>query len=382
MIRGSQVRQIVFNRPIATEVEQRHVLDSLSSSNHSGDGPFTKKCQDFFEKSYHFSKALLTTSCTDALELSALLLNIVPGDEVIIPSFTFVSSANAFALRGATLVFADSEAHTPNISVDAIEALITPRTRAIVVVHYAGVACDMDPIMMLAAWHGIVVVEDAAQAVDATYKGRPLGGIGLMGAFSFHETKNLSSGEGGLFVTSNPDLAHRAEILREKGTNRSAFFRGEVNKYGWVDVGSSFLPSDVLAAYLWGQIERLNEIQSRRKAIWNTYRQRLGEIGEYGVSLPFIPYYATHNAHMFYMVCESLDQRSALIAHLRDCGILAPFHYLSLHSSPYFAERHGTRPIPNSDRYTNCLMRLPLHLGLSDEDVAYVADSVIAGLRR
>ncbi len=376
------MRQIAFNTPIVTQLEQDYVRDALASPKHAGDGPFTKRCQQFFETRYGFPKALLTTSCTDALELSALLLDIVPGDEVILPSFTFVSSANAFALRGATLVFADSEPHTPNISVDAIEALITPQTRAIVVVHYAGVACDMDPIMALASRHDIAVVEDAAQAVDSFYKGQPLGGIGAMSAFSFHETKNVSSGEGGLFVANDPRFFERAEILREKGTNRSSFFRGEVDKYGWVDVGSSFLPSDILAAYLTGQLERLDTIQSRRKAIWQGYRNRLDSVAEYGVTLPHIPDYATNNAHMFYMVCDNLDQRTQLIAHLRGCGVLAPFHYLSLHASPYFKDRHDQRAIPNSDRYTECLMRLPLHLGLSDDDVAYVAEAVIDGLRR
>lgn len=376
------MRQIAFNIPSVTELEQRYVLAALASPKHAGDGPFTKRCQHFFETRYGFAKALLTTSCTDALELSALLLDIAPTDEVILPSFTFVSSANAFALRGARLVFADSEPHNPNVSAEAIEALVTPRTRAIVVVHYAGVACDMDPIMALAARHGIAVVEDAAQAVDSFYKGRALGGIGAMGAFSFHETKNISSGEGGLFVANDPRFSQRAEILREKGTNRSAFFRGEVDKYGWVDVGSSFLPSDILAAYLAGQLDRLDTIQTRRKEIWHGYHDRLNIVGEYSVALPHIPDYATNNAHMFYLVCDSLDQRTRLIAYLRQRGILAPFHYLSLHASPYFKERHDDRPIPNSDHYTERLVRLPLHLGLSDDDVAYVAEAVIDGLRR
>jgi len=375
------MRKIVFNTPSVTEIERLYVGEAMASTKHAGDGPFTKRCQRFFMDRYGFGQALLTTSCTDALELSALLLGIGPDDEVILPSFTFVSSANAFALRGAKLVFADSETDNPNVSAEAIAALVTPRTRVIVVVHYAGVACDMDPIMALAARHGIAVVEDAAQAVDSYYKSRPLGGIGTMGAFSFHETKNLSSGEGGLFVTSDPHFAQRAEILREKGTNRSAFFRGEIDKYGWVEVGSSFLPSDILAAYLAGQIDRLDEIQARRKAIWNDYRNRLTAVIDYGVTLPHVPAYATNNAHMFYLVCADLDQRTRLIAHMRERGIQAPFHYLSLHASPFFHARHDGRSIPNSDRYTECLLRLPLHLGLSDDDVAYVADTVIEGLR-
>ncbi len=376
------MRQIAFNTPSVTELEQGYVREALLSPKHAGDGPFTKRCQQFFETRYGFAKTLLTTSCTDALELSALLLDIVPGDEVILPSFTFVSSANAFALRGATLVFADSEPHNPNVSAERIAELVTPRTRAIVVVHYAGVACDMDPIVALAERHGIAVIEDAAQAVDSFYKGRPLGGLGAMSAFSFHETKNISSGEGGLFVANDTRFSQRAEVLREKGTNRSAFFRGEIDKYGWVDVGSSFLPSDILAAYLAGQLERLDVIQARRKAIWEGYRSRLDTVVDHGVSLPHIPDYATNNAHMFYLVCDSLEQRTRLIGHLRERGVQAPFHYLSLHTSPYFRDRHDRRPIPNSDRYAERLMRLPLHLGLSDDDVAYVAEAVHDGLRR
>lgn len=375
------MREIVFNVPIITALEQGYVAEALASPKHSGDGPFTKRCHTFFEQRYGFAKTLLTTSCTDALELCALLLDIGPGDEVIVPSFTFVSSANAFALRGATLVFADSEQDNPNVSAKAIEQLLTDRTKAIVVVHYAGVACDMDPIMELAAQYGIAVVEDAAQAVDAFYKGRPLGGIGTMGAFSFHETKNISSGEGGLFITNEPDLAKRAEIIREKGTNRSAFFRGEVNKYGWVEVGSSFLPSDILSAYLAAQLERLDAIQDRRKAIWNGYYTQLADVTRYGLTLPYIPSYASNNAHMFYLVCESLEQRTKLLGDLRRGGIHAAFHYLSLHASPYFADRHDGRPLPNSDHFTDCLVRLPLHLGLSDHDVSRVAEAVTGSLR-
>lgn len=371
---------IDFNTPVVTELEHRYVREALLSAKHAGDGPFTKRCQRFFEDRYGFAKTLLTTSCTDALELCALLLDIVPGDEIILPSFTFVSSANAFALRGATLVFADSEPDHPNISIDAVAALITPKTKAIVVVHYAGVACDMDPLIALAEPRGIAIVEDAAQAVDSFYKGRPLGGIGTLGAFSFHETKNVSSGEGGLFVTNNPRFIERAEIIREKGTNRSAFFRGEVNKYGWVELGSSFLASDITAAYLAGQLERINTIQDRRKTIWQSYNSRLAEVESYGVSLPNIPDHSTNNAHMFYLVCGDLEQRTGLLNDLRGHGIGATFHYLSLHSSPYFDALHDGRTLPNSDRYTDCLLRLPLHLGLSDDDVAFVAETVTKSL--
>lgn len=374
------MRPIAFNQPIVTGLERRYVGEALSSPNHAGDGPFSKRCHEFFESRYGFPKVLLTTSCTDALELSALLLDLEPGDEVILPSFTFVSSANAFALRLARLVFADSGPDNPNITVETIAPLITPRTKAIVVVHYAGVACDMDPIMALAAEHGLTVIEDAAQAVDSYYKGRALGGIGTIGAFSFHETKNISCGEGGLFTTTDREVGRRAEVIREKGTNRSAFFRGEIDKYGWVDIGSSFLPSDILAAYLAGQLERLDEIQARRIAIWNDYRVRLDSVTKAGVTLPDVPQYATNNGHMFYLVCESHEQRSHLLAALKKQQISAVFHYLSLHSSPYFAKLHDGRAIPRSDRYTDCLMRLPLHLGMADSDVERVANTLLAAL--
>lgn len=372
---------IVFNQPIATATERTYVQDALSSNKHSGDGPFTKRCHAFFEQQYGFAKTLLTTSCTDALELAALLLNITPGDEVIVPSFTFVSSANAFALRGAKIVFADSSAANPNVTVTEIEPLITERTIAICVVHYAGVACDMDAILALADRHGIVVVEDAAQAISATYKGRPLGGIGRFGAISFHETKNISSGEGGLFIARDPVDALRAEIIREKGTNRSAFFRGEIDKYGWVDVGSSFLPSDILAAYLAAQLERLEEIQQHRLMIWQVYWQHLADLVGQGIGLPDIPDYATNNAHMFYLVCGSQDQRAKILSSLKYQNIHAVFHYISLHSSPYFAARHDGRSLPNSDRFTDGLMRLPLHLGMDRFDAERVAEAVTAALR-
>lgn len=374
------MRPIAFNQPLVTSLERRYVDEALSSHKHAGDGPFTKRCQEFFEDRFGFPKTLLTTSCTDALELSALLLDLDPGDEVILPSFTFVSSANAFALRRARLVFADSGPGNPNITVETIAPLVTPRTKAIVVVHYAGVACDMDPIMALAAEHGLTVIEDAAQAVDSYYKGRALGGIGTIGAFSFHETKNISCGEGGLFTTSDRELGRRAEVIREKGTNRSAFFRGEIDKYGWVDIGSSFLPSDILAAYLAGQLERMDEIQARRIAIWNDYRVRLDSVANAGITLPDVPGYATNNGHMFYLVCESHEQRSHLLAALKKQQISAVFHYLSLHSSPYFAKLHDGRAIPQSDRYTDCLMRLPLHLGMDDSDVERVANTLLAAL--
>ncbi len=372
---------IPFNKPYLHGRELVYIAQAVASGKISGDGLFTKKCHAFFEERYGFAKALMTTSCTDALEMCALLLDIKEGDEVIVPSFTFVSSANAFVLRGAKLVFADSEAGNPNIDAEQLEALITPRTRAIVVVHYAGVACDMDRIDEIARRHGVTVIEDAAQAIDAFYKGRPLGSLGAISAFSFHETKNVIAGEGGLLAINDPRYSGRAEIIREKGTNRSSFFRGEVDKYGWVDVGSSFLPSDIISAYLFAQLENLDTIQARRKAIWQRYWDQLAPVlPEYGITLPMIPEYATNNAHMFYLVCRDLEQRTALIAALKAQGIHAVFHYLSLRDSPYFQEKHDGRPLPHSDRFANCLVRLPMYYELSDADVDRVCGAVFTHL--
>ena len=375
-------KMIPFNKPFLHGRELVYISQAVASGKISGDGLFTKKCHEFFEKRYAFTKTLMTTSCTDALEMSAILLDIKPGDEVIVPAFTFVSSANAFALRGAKLIFADSEPNNPNISVSEIEALISLRTKAIVVVHYAGVACDMDPILALAARHNIPVVEDAAQAIDSYYKGRSLGGLGVMGTFSFHETKNVIAGEGGLLAINDPSYINRAEIIREKGTNRSSFFRGEVDKYGWVDIGSSFLPSDIISAYLYAQLESLDAIQDRRKKLWHQYWDSLVSVlPNYGIQLPTIPDYATNNAHMFYLVCPSLEVRTKLIAGLKGHGVHAVFHYLSLHSSPYYADKHDGRSMPHSDRFADCLVRLPLFYELSDEQCAYVCDKIILTLR-
>jgi dTDP-4-amino-4,6-dideoxygalactose transaminase len=374
---------IPFNKPFMVGNELAYMAAAVASGKISGDGIYTRKCHDLFTQRFGFAKPLLTTSCTDALEMAALLLQVGPGDEVIVPSFTFVSTANAFALRGATIMFADSRADEPNIDASAIERLVTPRTRAIVVVHYAGVACDMDPILEVARRHDIAVVEDAAQAVDSTYRGRPLGGLGRLGTFSFHETKNVICGEGGMLTVNDAALAARAEVIREKGTNRTAFFRGEVDKYGWVDVGSSFLPSDILAAYLYAQLEQLDRIQFRRKAIWNGYEQRLqSAMATAGVGLPAIPGYATNNGHMFYLVCRSLEQRTGLIAHLKAAGIHAVFHYQSLHRSPFYRERHDGRQLPNADRYTDCLVRLPFYFELRDEQVDYISETITGFFRR
>ena len=369
---------IPFNKPYLHGQELKYIRQSIASGKISGDGIFTKKCHDFFEKKYNFQKTLLTTSCTDALEMAAILLNIKEGDEVILPSFTFVSTANAFALRGANLVFADSCADNPNIDPAQIEALITPKTKAIVVVHYAGVACDMGRIMAIADTAGIPVVEDAAQAIDSYYIDKPLGSIGKLGTFSFHETKNIISGEGGMLAINDADLMKRAEIIREKGTNRSSFFRGEVDKYGWIDIGSSFLPSDIIAAYLFAQLENITVIQARRIKIWQAYYEALLNISEQSgrFTLAKLPSYATNNAHMFYLVCDSIKTRTALISHMKSCGVHAVFHYLSLHKSDYFADKHDGRDLKNSDRFTDCILRLPMFFELSDDDVHRVVDSI------
>ena len=299
---------------------------------------------------------LLTTSCTDALELAALLIKIQPGDEVILPSFTFVSTANAFVLRGAKLVFADSTAENPNMDVTSVESLITPKTKAIVAVHYAGIACDMDFIMDLANKYKLFVIEDAAQAIDSYYKGKPLGSIGHLAAFSFHETKNVISGEGGMLAINDEQFIERAEIIREKGTNRSQFFRGEVNKYGWKEPGSSFLPSDIIAAFLYAQLENLDTIQQKRKLLWQCYYEMLLPL-QTKIQLPSIPYYATNNAHMFYIVCKNPEQRTALIDHLKSHNILSVFHYLSLHKSEFYASKHDGRTLKYSDWYTDCFIK-------------------------
>jgi dTDP-4-amino-4,6-dideoxygalactose transaminase len=367
-----------FNHPYLFGEELEHVQTAIRNGRLSGNGEFTKKCQSFFQERYGFKKCLLTTSCTDALEMAAILLDIQPGDEVIMPSYTFVSTSNAFVLRGANIVFADSHSNHPNIDESFIENLITPSTKAIVVVHYGGAACDMGEIMRIATKHNLFVVEDAAQAIDAYYIGKPLGSIGHLAAFSFHETKNVVSGEGGMLVINDQKFAARAEIIWEKGTNRAAFFRGEVDKYGWFDVGSSFLPTELVAAYLYGQLQHLDEIQSRRLEIWDAYYTRLSLLENKGkVLLPRLSDYATNNAHVFYLVCQTSDERSALIDHLKSQGIGAVFHYLSLHKSPYFNVKHDGRTLPNADRFSETLVRLPLHLHLSSDDVKYISDEVL-----
>ncbi len=336
--------KIPFNKPYLTGKEMHYMYQAIYSGKISGNGMFTQKCQKFFEEKFGFRKVLLTTSCTDALEMCAILADVHPGDEVIIPSYTFVSTALAFVRQGAKIVFADSNSQNPNLDASRIEELITPRTKVIVPVHYAGIACDMDPIMDLAAKYELLVVEDAAQALDSYYKGRSLGSIGHLAAFSFHETKNINSGEGGMIVINDERFIRRSEIIWEKGTNRSEFFRGEVNKYGWIDIGSSFLPSEIIAAYLYAQLENIDNIQSKRKSIWEAYFQGLETFcNQNDVKLPFIPEYATNNGHMFYLVCPDLQTRTSLIEYLKINGIYAVFHYLSLHKSPYYQPYHDGR---------------------------------------
>lgn len=370
---------VPFNKPYLTGKELDYIQEAVASGKISGNGVFTQKCHAFFESKYGFGKVLLTTSCTDALEMCAMLLDIKDGDEVIVPSYTFVSSAVAFVRQGAKIVFADSEQENPNIDATLLADLITPKTKAIVAVHYAGVACDMDAIMNLANQHGIYVVEDAAQAIDAYYKGRPLGSIGHLGCFSFHETKNIIAGEGGMLTINDEQFVKRAEILWEKGTNRAEFFRGEINKYGWVDTGSSFLPSDVIAAFLYAQLENLNAIQERRKSIWSLYNELLSPHAEsVGFALPAIPNYASNNAHMFYLVCKDLNTRTAIISRLKAENCHAVFHYLSLHSSDFYKDKHDGRILAQSDKFSDCLLRLPFFFELTEEDIVRIVKIIVA----
>ena len=370
-------KMIAFNIPSIVGKELEYIQEALKNLRLSGNGDFTKRCHDFFNSYYKFQNCLLTSSCTDALEMSAILARIQPGDEIIMPSFTFVSTANAFLLRGAKLIFVDSRSDHPGMNEELIEELITDKTKVIVPVHYAGVACDMDKIINLAKKYNLLVVEDAAQAIDSFYKGIPLGSIGDMSAFSFHETKNVISGEGGMLVVNNPDFSDRSEIIWEKGTNRSAFWRGEVDKYGWVDVGSSFLPSELTAAFLYAQLEELQTIQRKRKGIWHEYFKSFQSL-QGSLMLPALPDYATNNAHMFYLVCSSLNERNELIRHLHQAGVQAVFHYQSLHKSSFYTEFHDGRELPYADYYSNCLVRLPLHLGLTSQEVDRIIEGVIS----
>jgi len=379
---------IPFNKPYLTGKEIRYIEEAVRFGKLSGNGEFTKKCQQFFEGKYGFKKCLLTTSCTDALEMCAILADVQESDEVIVPSYTFVSTALGFVRQGAKMVFADSQSSHPNIDADRIEVLITKRTKAIVITHYAGMSCDMAKIIDIAGKYNLLIIEDAAQAIDSFYlspktdQRKPLGSIGHLSAFSFHETKNIISGEGGMLAINDERFIHRAEIIWEKGTNRAEFFRGEVNKYGWVDIGSSFLPSEIIAAFLWAQIEHMENIQTKRKQIWNAYYDCLKPLADKGMfQLPEIPEYATNNAHMFYIVCNTLEERTALIEHLKKNGINAVFHYLSLHSSEFYKNKHDGRELKNTDRYTDCLLRLPLFFELTQKEVEQICQTIKLSFR-
>ncbi|OFX46467.1 MAG: dTDP-4-amino-4,6-dideoxygalactose transaminase [Bacteroidetes bacterium GWA2_30_7] len=368
---------IPFNKPYITGNENKYINDVISRGKISGNGFYTNKCQTFFREKYGFKHCLLTTSCTDALEMAAILIDIKYGDEVIMPSYTFVSTANAFVLRGAKIVFADSEKNCPNIDVQKIEALISNKTKAIVAVHYAGIACDMDNINLLAKKYNLFVIEDSAQAIDSFYNNKTLGSLGDIAAFSFHDTKNIISGEGGLLVVNNENFIKRSEIIWEKGTNRAEFFRGEVNKYGWVDVGSSFLPSELIAAFLFAQLENIDNIQAKRKHIWELYYNHLNPIQNANIiKLPEIPNYASNNAHMFYLICNTIDERNNLIKHLKNHDIYSVFHYLSLHKSEFYKNKHDNRELINSDNFENCLLRLPLYYELSDNEILKICNLI------
>ncbi len=362
---------IPFNKPHITGRELEFISDAVACGHISGNGKYTKLCQKLSEESWGFHKCLLTTSCTDALEMAAILLDIAPGDEVIVPSFTFVSTALAFVRQGAKIVFADSRSDHPGIDELAVEHLITQKTRAIVVVHYAGIAVDMNPLMEVANRHKIPVIEDAAQAIESYYlydnQKKALGSFGVLSAFSFHETKNIQSGEGGMLVINDPKLVQRAEIIWEKGTNRAEFFRGEVNKYGWVDVGSSFLPADTIAAFLYAQLIEIKDIQKKRIDLWNNYKRLFENWDNVRIQLPLIPEYSTNNGHMFYLMLEGIDIRQRLIVHLKAHGVLAVFHYLPLHLSTYYKDKHDGRSLPYSEHFADKLLRLPLYYELTFE---------------
>lgn len=371
-------RSITFNQPCLVGKELVYIADAIKKQHASGDGYYTKACHGFFEEQFSIKKALLTTSCTHALELAAILCDIEPGDEVIVPSFTFTSTVNAFVLRGAIPIFCDVRADTKNIDETLVSQLITRRTKAIVPVHYAGVACEMDSLLQLAKAHGLFLIEDNAQGIFGNYRGQKLGTFGDFGALSFHETKNINCGEGGALFINNSNFVQRAEIIREKGTNRSQFFRGEVDKYGWVDVGSSFLPSDILAAYLWAQLEASTEINNKRKQIWETY---YGELRNWavrlGIGLPFVPEYVEQSYHMFYLVMPDLASRTDFIKHLNKKNIKAVFHYQALHNSP-MGLKLGGKPgqCPISEKMSDQLVRLPFYNGLTELELEYICDSI------
>ena len=371
---------IPFNKPVIIGRELEYINHAVDSMHLAGDGNYTRLCHQWIEEELGISRALLTTSCTSALEMAALLYDIGEGDEVILPSYTFVTTANAFVRQGATPVFVDIRKDTLNLDENLVEAAITPRTKVIVPVHYAGVGCDMEVILDVAASHGVGVVEDAAQAVGATWQGRPLGGIGDLGCFSFHETKNFICGEGGALLVNRPDMMARAEIIREKGTDRSQFLRGQVDKYTWVDCGSSFLPSELNAAFLYAQFEGGKQLLQRRMELWEKYRAAFSDLRDAGrVSLPSIPEGAGHNAHMFYLICGDSDERDRLIRYAAEQGVQLVFHYVPLHSSPMGRDvgRTPAGTLPVTDDLSGRLVRLPLYHLLSEADQEKVIDTVL-----
>jgi len=374
---------IPFNKPFIIGRELEYITQAVALGHLSGDGPFTKKCHAWMEQKFGAKKVLLTHSCTAALEMAAILADIQPGDEVIMPSYTFVSTANAFVLRGAVPVWCDIREDTLNIDETKIEALITPKTKAIVPVHYAGVGCEMDAIMEIAERHTLLVIEDAAQAVNATYKGRYLGTIGHFGCYSFHETKNFISGEGGALVINNGRFVERAEIIREKGTNRSKFFRGQVDKYTWVDVGSSFLPSELVAAFLYAQLEEVDKINEKRLSIWTAYYEGLKTLADTGnLRLPIIPSHCGHNAHMFYILLPTLEQRDALIAALKEQGIMTVFHYIPLHTAPMGRAVHPLIPsLPVTEELAPRLLRLPMFHELTEDCIRRIVEAIVMQTR-
>ena len=374
------MERISFNRPYRSGQELEFIRGALDSGALAGDGPATREVHRYCREVFGFPHFWLTPSCTQALEIAAILTNAGPGDEIIIPSYTFVSTANAFVMRGAKPVFADSLPEHPNVDPDHVASLITERTRAIVVVHYAGMGSDMDRIKQIADEHGLFVIEDAAQCINARLHGQVLGSIGDFGALSFHETKNLHCGEGGGLVVRDEKYARRAEIIREKGTNRSAFLRGEVDKYSWVDIGSSYLPSELNAAFLQPQLQMAEEVTRKRKALWDRYHQQLKGVERVGIRRPVVPDGADHNGHIYYLICRDGKQRTRLIQYLADTGIQATFHYQALHNSPYYQQHHNGGNLPNAEHFTESLVRLPLYYDLRKDEVDRVCEAVRAFL--
>ena len=380
---GYKTKMIVYNIPYITGKEFQYIENAIARRHLSGNGYYTQLCHQFFKEKYGFVKSLLTTSCTDALEMCAILLDIKAGDEIIMPSFTFVSTANAFILRGAKIILVDSSPDNPNMDENKLEELVTKKTKAIVVVHYAGIACNMDAIMTLANKYNLFVVEDAAQAIDSVYidkknEKKILGNIGHLAAFSFHESKNIQCGEGGLLVINDERFVARAEIIWEKGTNRAAFFRGEVDKYNWVDMGSSFLPSEITAAFLFAQLQALDFVQKARKEKWELYYEALLPLQKKGkLKLPFLPGYATNNAHLFYIVCNNLSQRDELILFLNDNGVRSLFHYPGLHKSPFYLNRNPENmQLESAEKFGDSLLRLPLYVDLKEQEINLIVSLI------